>query len=280
MTRATKHHKSPTQLDGHETRGKTARNRLRRVDLLAMRYDPSLIRRRDGAFAAAQFVDVGYGAYPFTVLESGERLRQLNPQLPILGVEIDAARVAEGRPYADGLTDFRVGGFNLPLQPRETVRLIRAFNVLRQYEEAAVLSAHQQMADYLLPSGLLIEGTSNPFGQIWVANLIRRTIEGAFYEALVFSTNFRLGFDPADFQPVLPKNFIHRMVAEEEIELFMQAWKRAFRQTLPYRQWGVRHQFCAAAHSLAEMGYAINCQKKWLNRGFLIWKRDEPLWKS
>ena len=59
---------APKGIDGHETRGKTARNRLRRVDLWALLYDPHLIRREDGPFAHGFFVDLGYGAYPFTVL--------------------------------------------------------------------------------------------------------------------------------------------------------------------------------------------------------------------
>ncbi len=88
-----------------------------------------------GLYDRALFVDVGYGAEPFTTLESAARLRTVNPVLPVLGVEIDGERVAAALPYADAHTHFRLGGFNLPLQPDEHVRLIRAFNVLRQYEE-------------------------------------------------------------------------------------------------------------------------------------------------
>ena len=133
----------PRSPQGQPTRGKTARNRLRRVDNFVIQYDPTLLRREDGLFKGAFFVDLGYGAEPFTTLESAERLRRLNPQLPVLGVEIDPARVAAALPNTDALTHFRLGGFNLPLRQRadgstETVRLIRAFNVLRQYEESEV----------------------------------------------------------------------------------------------------------------------------------------------
>jgi hypothetical protein len=38
-------------------------------------------------------------------------------------------------------------------------------------------------------------------------------------EALVFSTNCRLGFDLTDFQAVLPKNYIHHVVPGEPIYL-------------------------------------------------------------
>lgn len=256
---------------GQVTRGKTAQNRLRRVDtylLLAERY---LIGRRDGWFDRALFVDVGYGAEPFTTLESAERLRQVNPALPVLGVEIDGERVAAALPYADSHTHFRLGGFNLPLQPGEHVRLIRAFNVLRQYEESAVAEAWRLMGLHLLPGGLLIEGTSDPFGQVWVANLVRKRENGELgLDGLLFSTNFRQGFAPEQFQPVLPKKFIHRVVPGEPIEQFLRQWQQAYRETLPYRAWGVRQHFVQAARRLGEIGVKVGLRPRLLNEGFLV----------
>ena len=256
---------------GQVTRGKTTQNRLRRVDtylLLAERY---LIGRRDGLYDRALFVDVGYGAEPFTTLESTRRLRQVNPTLPVLGVEIDGERVAAALPYADSYTHFRLGGFNLPLQPGEHVRLIRTFNVLRQYEENAVTEAWRLMGQQLLPGGLLIEGTSDPFGQVWVANLVRKQDGGQLtQEGLLFSTNFRQGFVPEQFQPVLPKNLIHRVVPGEPIEHFFRQWQQAYRETLPYRNWGVRQHFVQAARRLAEMGVKVGLRPRLLNEGFLI----------
>ena len=81
------------------------------------------------------FVDLGYGFDARTTLESASRFRQFNSELKILGVEIDKERVEAALPFADEKTYFRLGGFNLPLKDDEHVRLIRAFNVLRQYEE-------------------------------------------------------------------------------------------------------------------------------------------------
>ena len=173
---------------GLPTRGKTASNRLRRVDNFILLYEPSLLTRTDGLFRNSLFIDLGYGFDARTTLESAERFRRVNPELPILGVEIDKERVDAALPYADAITHFRVGGFNLPLQPRtldkgetkgagqpnESVRLIRAFNVLRQYEEKDFIPAYERLAEYVLPGGLMIEGTSNPFGSIWVANLVRK----------------------------------------------------------------------------------------------------------
>ncbi len=257
-------------LAGYITRGKTARNRLRRVDTYLLWRERPLLSRRDGAFAHALYVDVGYGATPDTFLESIGRLRQLNPTLPALGVEIDPQRVATAAPFATPTTHFRLGGFNLPLHQQETVRLIRAFNVLRQYEEEEVTAAHALLASYLLPGGLLIEGTSDPFGQVWVANLIRKRLDGmAHPEAVLFSTNFKQGFDPAHFQPVLPKNYIHRMVAGEWIFDFFAAWNRAYQMTRPYSAFGIRQWFVHTAVQLAHLGHPIDLSPKLLRNGFL-----------
>jgi len=273
---------------GQPTRGKTARNRLRRVDTFLAVYDPGLLRRADGPYDGAFFVDLGYGAEPATTLESAERLRRINPALPVLGVEIDPERVAAAQPYADNLTHFRLGGFNLPLRPRadgcqDAVRIIRAFNVLRQYEERAVAAAWEAMGESLLPGGLLIEGTSEPFGRVWVANVLRRDPHpsplpggegaGLRYEGLLFSTNFRLGFDPGQFQPVLPKNLIHRMTPGEPVYALMEAWKRAALETMAARVWGSRHWFVAAAHRLAALGYPVVLRRKLLAGGFLLIRR-------
>lgn len=267
----------PKKPIGQVTRGKTARNRLRQVDNFILRYEPSLLTRRDGDFADALFVDLGYGAEATTTLESAERFRRLNPALIVLGVEITPERVAAAAPFADALTWFRLGGFNLPLRDGERVRLIRAFNVLRQYEEEAVRPAWEQMARGVLPGGLLIEGTSTPTGAIWVANLLRR-VEAEFpwrQEALVFCTNFRLGFDPLDFQAVLPKNYIHRVIPGEPIYDFFAAWKAAIAETSPIKTWGTRQWFAAAAEGLAQRGYRINTRRKWLLRGWMIWEKPE-----
>ena len=290
---------------GLPTRGKTASNRLRRVDNFILLYEPTLLTRTDGLFPLSFFVDLGYGFDPRTTLESAARFRKTNPNLPILGVEIDKERVEAAQPFADALTHFRLGGFNLPLQPGESVRLIRAFNVLRQYEEKDFTPAYERLAQYVLPGGLMIEGTSTPFGQLWSANVVRKNSvtlsqrpersEGAAkglsaqssetlrsrrtlrapqdwtFEALVFSTNFRLGFDVEEFQTILPKNYIHHVVAGEPICDFFEAWKRAAAETIAAKVYGPRQWFIAAAESLAARGYKIDLHRKWLSKGWLIW---------
>lgn len=154
------------------------------------------------------------------------------------------------------------------------MRLIRAFNVLRQYEESDFATAYERLAQYVLPGGLMIEGTSNPFGSIWAANVARKTEGGSWkMEALAFSTNFRLGFDPADFQTVLPKNYIRHVVPGERIYDFFQAWKHAAAETASAQVFGGRQWFSAAVQSLARRGYKVRLERKWLTNGWLIWQQ-------
>ena len=148
-------------------------------------------------------------------------------------------------------------------------------------------AAWSMLAHSLLPGGLLVEGTSEPFGRLWVANLLRKPAAAApigesgvageqallvQQEALVFSTNFRLGFDPADFQAVLPKNLIHRVVPGEPIYDFFEAWKRATRETAPMRAWGPQKWFVASAERLLLDGYDLLMHRKFLSRGYLLWR--------
>ena len=259
---------------GQPTRGKTADNRLRRADAFVLLYEPSLLTRTDGLFSDSLFVDLGYGFDPRTTLESAERFRRVNPNLRVLGVEIEKERVEAALPFADEKTFFRLGGFNLPLQSGERVRLIRAFNVLRQYQESDFKPAYELLADHVLSGGLMIEGTSNPFGSIWTANLARRTEKASWeMEALVFSTNFHRGFDAAEFQTILPKNYIHRMIPGEAIHDFMQAWKRSAAETSPAKTYGLKQRFAASVERLAEKGFKVDVRKKWTGRGWLIWYR-------
>jgi hypothetical protein len=262
---------------GSITRGKTAPNRLRRVDNFVAMYDPGLLKRADGDFKRALFVDLGYGAEATTTLESAARFHRINPFLPVLGVEIDSKRVVAAQPFADARTFFRLGGFNLPLQYGEKVRLIRAFNVLRQYDETEFDPAYERLSQYVLPGGLMIEGTSDPFGRIWAANIARKSLDetGWVFEALVFSTNFRAGFDPAQFQPVLPKNYIHHVVPGERIYDFFEAWKHSAEESVHTKVWGARQWFGAAAKNLATKGYKVNLQTKWLAKGWLVWENGK-----
>jgi len=276
------------------TRGKTACNRLRGSDHFLLHYDPALLTRRAGPWARALCVDLGFGATPHTTLEWARRLRSRRRDLPVLGVEVDPERVARAQPHRDAHTDFRHGGFALPVHRGESVRLIRAFNVLRQYEEEAALPAWDGLCAQLLPGGLLLEGTSDPLGRVWSACVVRRPAEpgpdavsagvvvgggaatGAaawHLEALVLGVNLRVGFDPEALQTRLPKAFIHRMVPGEPVFGFLAGLKRAAAATRAHAVWGPRSWFAATAAHLAAAGHDVALHGRWLRRGWLVWRR-------
>src|SRR5690606_920101 len=167
---------------GEITRGKTAQNRLRPLDAYLCEHERALLTRRDGAFADAPVVDLGYGRLPWTTVEMAERLRRVAPDLPVVGLEIDPERVEAARPWEGPGLAFRRGGFELPIE--RPARLVRAMNVLRQYDEPAVEPAWRSMAERMLPGALLVEGTSDQPGRLVVVNLLRRRPDGLALEGL------------------------------------------------------------------------------------------------
>ena len=263
----------PRRRLGQVTRGKTAPNRLRKTDtFLAVAY-PELVRHMPGLY-----VDLGYGAYPITSVETLARLGRLNPRLQVLGVEIDPARVAAAEPYTRPGLEFRLGGFDLPLRPGETVTVIRAFNVLRQYPEAAVAEALTALAGPLTPGGLLLEGTSDPLGRLLTFNLYQKPAPGQPLErvALVLAPSLHAGFLPRQFQPVLPKNFIHHAEPGGSIDRFFGAWHAAW-QHARARATDPRQVFTLAGLHLAETyGYGVDRRRSLLRRGFLLLGPEWP----
>src|SRR5688572_10162593 len=162
---------------GQITRGTTGTNRLRRIDRWIARH-PALRRAGDPLV-----VDLGYGASGVTALELHARLARARPDVEVLGLETDPARVARaderlaavraGRtPFAsDARVSFALGGFEVPVPGGRRPAVIRAFNVLRQYDEGEVAAAWASMSSHLAPGGLLVEGTCDELGRIatWVA---------------------------------------------------------------------------------------------------------------
>ncbi len=126
----------PESTTGSADARKTPTNRLRRVDRFLAAYDPELLQRKDRSV----FIDLGYGASPITMLDGLRLFRRLNPALRCVGVEIDPERVAAAKPFEEPGLEFRLGGFNLP-PAGESAGLVRAFNVLRQFDENAVVAA-------------------------------------------------------------------------------------------------------------------------------------------
>ncbi len=261
----------PRKPTGQPTRGKTALNRLRQVDVYVALAWPEVL-----AGKSPLVVDLGFGAFPWTTLEMAGRWRRINPRLRFLGVEIDPERVAAALPFAEppGI-DFKLGGFNLTdLLGAERARVIRCYNVLRQYDEAAVAAALDRMAEALEVGGLLIEGTSNPTGRMVAFELYRRTPTGLERLETVFGTNFREVLEPVDFQTILPKRLIHRMLDDAPARFFA-AWKQARAVARGQGHAGVRRNWTEAGRLLRErFGYPADVRRRLLRRGFLAVRMD------
>jgi hypothetical protein len=262
-------HKPPAPPLGQPTRGKTALNRLRQVDVFVALAYPHLL-----SAGAPLVIDVGYGAQAWTALEMADRWARLNPRLRLLGLEIDAARVAAAQPYvshAPPIRDFRLGGFNvIEALGSSRARVIRAYNVLRQYEEAAVWPALAAMAQGLEPGGMLIEGTSTPSGRMVAFDVYRWGASGLAHEALVFGTTFREAVEPADFQTILPKRLIHHM-RDEAPARFFGDWGQAFQRARGAGHLGWRQLWLDAVRRLREdAGYPLDPRRRLAERGFLV----------
>jgi hypothetical protein len=199
------------------------------------------LRRADDPLA----VDLGYGAAPWTALELLERLRRVAPRVRVVGLEIDPARVAAARPYErDGLA-FQHGGFEVPVGARPT--LIRAANVLRQYEEGEVAGAWERLCARLAPGGLLVEGTCDEIGRrhVWVA----LGPEGP--RTVTFATRLGSLQQPSDLAERLPKVLIHRNIPGEPVHAFLRDFDRAWAAAAPYASYGARQRWIRAVGDLA-----------------------------
>ena len=240
---------------GTVTRGTTAPNRLRRVDRWLLGTQGPLLSR---AAPDAVAVDLGYGAYPVTTVEWARRLWTVRPDLRVLGLEIDPARVAAAEPYRrPPLLDFGLGGFELPAPSPPT--LLRAFNVLRQYDEGAVASVWQGLCARLDPGGLLIEGTCSENGRIavWIA----LGAEGP--RTLTFAARLSTLEDPAIFAQRLPKALIHRNVPGEPVHAFLRDWERAWAACAPLGAFGARQRWIAAARLVRRDWPVLDRENRW-----------------
>ncbi len=228
---------------GTATRGTTNPNRLRRMDRwIASVHGPVLRRTADAPVA----VDLGYGAAPWTAVELLARLRRdADPRARVVGVEIDPERVTAALPYVrEGLT-FVHGGFEVPVAG--PVALIRAANVLRQYEEDEVPAVWARLCARLAPGGLLVEGTCDEIGRrhVWVA--LGR--EGP--RTVTFATRLGSLERPSDLAERLPKALIHRNVPGEPVHAFLRDADRAWAAAAPYASLGARQRWIATAAALA-----------------------------
>lgn len=241
---------------GTVTRGTTNPNRLRRVDRWMAWALRDVLRAPEGPPVV---VDLGYGASPVTVLELADRLGRVRPDVRLVGVEIDPGRVARGLAVADPpRVDFVLGGFEVPLPDGGRPHVVRAFNVLRQYDESEVAAAWARVVDRLAPGGVLVEGTCDEIGRLatWVD--VRADASGAPAPRSL-TLSWRLGGleRPSVVAERLPKALIHRNVPGEGVHDLMAALDRAWARQSALAAYGARQRFVATVHELRAGGWPV-----------------------
>ncbi|GHF91948.1 class I SAM-dependent methyltransferase [Streptomyces filamentosus] len=241
---------------GTPTRGTTNPNRLRRMDRwIAAVHGPALRRSPEPPVA----VDLGYGAAPWTAVELLARLRTAEPRTLLYGIEIEPARVEAAKPYEErheGLR-FAHGGFEVPVPG--TPALIRAANVLRQYDEEQVAAVWRRLCGRLAPGGLLVEGTCDEIGRrhVWVA------LDRGGPRTVTFATRLGSLDRPSDLAERLPKALIHRNVPGEPVHAFLRDFDRAWAAAAPYASLGARQRWIRSVRDLAADWPVVDGPKRW-----------------
>ena len=245
---------------GRITRGTTAPNRLRRIDRWILHSECSRLRSLDNPIV----VDLGYGATPITALELKERLhKHVSPNVEVIGIEINPERVQQAQSLTESKLRFIKGGFEIPTE--KPVALIRALNVLRQYDESEVVPAWKKMGQNLVTDGLIIDGTCDEIGRraVWVA--IRKPPSGELVtESLTISTHLQSLEKPSDIAPRLPKILIHHNVAGEKIHETLERLDEAWAKTSAASTFGARQHWIATIEKAKSDGLQIkDSQSRW-----------------
>jgi SAM-dependent methyltransferase len=234
---------TPVRPVGRITRGTTGRRRLRRVDRWLLAAHPRLVAVPD-----LLVVDLGFGASPVTTLDLAARLQRVNPTASVVGLDIDPVRVAAAAGAGEPRVRFATGGFELAgLQPH----IVRALNVLRQYDEADVAPAWERMCTQLRPGGLLVEGTCDELGRwgSWVS------VDRSGPRSLTLAVD--LSAPPAAVAARLPKLLIARNVPGEPVHRLLSGLDDAWRRHAGIGAVAPRQRFAAAVADLRHAGVPV-----------------------
>jgi hypothetical protein len=220
-------------------------------------HGPALRRTADPHGPVA--VDLGYGAAPWTAVELLERLRAVCPDVSVVGIEIDPARVEAARPYERHGLVFAHGGFEVPLPGGRRPMLIRAANVLRQYGEREVVPVWDRLRSRLAPGGLLVEGTCDEIGRrhAWVA------IGPEGPRTVTFAARLGSLATPSDLAERLPKALIHRNVPGEPVHAFLRDMDRAWAAASPYAALGARQRWMRSVKEVAARWPVVDGPRRW-----------------
>ena len=232
------------------TRGTTNPNRLRRVDnWIAVHAAPICSRdaadplvvdlglRRDARSPRSSCATGWRRVRPD--VRGGRRRRSTRPGSP-----------PPHRPRTRPASTFARGGFELAgLRPA----VVRAFNVLRQYDEGEVDRGLGGDAAALAPGGALVEGTCDELGRLasWVL------LDGAGPRTLTLAARLSTWTHPATLAERLPKALIHHNVPGEPVHALLHTLDKAWRDAAPYATFGPRQRWLRAAAAVRAAGWPV-----------------------
>lgn len=233
---------------GTVTRGTTNPNRLRRADRYAVGPLASVLRHATDPLV----VDLGFGAAATTTVEMRERFSRVRPDIEVVGVEIDPDRVAAAQAFSRPGLSFRRGGFEIPI-PGRSPAFIRAFNVLRQYDESDVPAAWDLACSRLAPGGVFMDGTCDEIGRraIWIC------CDATGPLTLTISMQPGSFECPSEVAERLPKALIHHNVPGERIRHFLSAADAAWLALAPLASFGFRQRWLAMCARLRAQGWPV-----------------------
>lgn len=205
-------------------------------------------------------VDLGFGASPITAVELLARLTKVNANTHVVGIEIERERVERGLAVATDHLHFAHGGFETPLpsQVGESATIIRAFNVLRQYDEADVADAWARMQSRLSQDGLLVEGTCDEIGRLstWI------TLDRECPLSLTISLRLSGLELPSKVAERLPKALIHHNQPGEKIYEFLQTLDSAWRANAGLSAFSPAQRWVATCKQLEDSGWPLLGDRK------------------
>lgn len=250
---------------GHPTRGTTGTNRLRRNDRW-IAASPAFRKAHDPLA-----VDLGYGASGVTAFELAARLVRVRADAAVHGFELDPVRVATANAQLaevrsgetsfspDLPVSFSRGGFEVPMPDGRRPAVIRAMNVLRQYDESEVAEAWARMTGRLAPGGMLFEGTCDEVGRI--ASWVDVASDGMPQR---FTISLRLAEleRPGIVAERLPKALIHRNVPGERVHDLLTALDREWERAAPLSTFGPSQRFIAAVAALRHQGIPVQGDRR------------------
>lgn len=253
------------------TRGKTRPGRLDRLDALL----PLLLGETFFEAESALYVDFGFGATSHTADAFFDAIAQLAPSPRLLGVEWERGRVeeAEARSTHAGAR-WMQGGFGFELG-EERVRMMRAMNVLRQYDAARCEQAHEELGAHLEEGGVLLEGSCDRGGERLGLHVLRRREGRLVREALLLLVAPGVSFAPRMMRDWLPQDLRRGLPATHPVHArLLDPWMRHF-IAAGEEQSSPQARFEQSVTRLAGELEGICLEPRLLRHGALLWRPEE-----